>query len=114
MIGRKSICLIISAIVALIFVAGIVIAVRWAGSNTLKPSDKFIADPHAKDPAALYKIMNVTDHPNYAMVKKNGSLNSEVKSKNYTSVYGGSEGSDFNSLLYLLYSDLRDPGLKAV
>lgn len=85
------------------------------GSDIPKSTDQLIPDPHLGDqaPSTIYcKLMDISQHPKYDMIKKNDFLKNFFEGKNYCSVHGAFGYSDINSLLYLLYEDLRNPGSK--
>lgn len=71
------------------------------------PSDKFIADPHSDPQLLPYLYMKVEDHPNYRMIENNAMMHFLSGSLYYCKVSGGSESSDINSVLYMIYSKLR-------
>ena len=104
----KTICLIITAVIAVLFVGMFIAFYFLHKGNTLKADDVFINDPHEKDPP--YVVKKVKEHPNYSMIKKNGLLNLSIGDKNYCHVDGGSEFSDMSTLFYLTFPELKEKG----
>lgn len=71
--------------------------------NTLNSSDRFITDP---DPQiSPYVPIEMKKHPKCYMI-----MTSFLENYYYCKSTGESESSDINSLLYLIYSELRNPG----
>lgn len=79
----------------------------YSSKNSLD-NPGLIADPHLGKQSTPHTVWRIVDHPQYDIIMRCDILNFFLDNKSYCCVQGGSESSDINSLLYLIYSDLRN------
>lgn len=98
-----------------ILMYGVFIIFSLVKGSTMNISDDFVIDPHLKNSNLRYQRLNVikiTDHPRYDVIGRNASLRDVLENAHYVCVHGKPGSSDINSLLYLIYSSLRDTSSK--